>query len=104
MSSIELYLAFSVGLYIVGIYYMIVKRSLIKLLFAIEIMMNAVNLTFISLSSEAQAGMVHPLSHTIVVLSIGIEACLLAVGLAIVYKVFKKYGTLDIRKLSRLKG
>ena len=104
MTPLSLYLAFSVGLYIVGLYYMVVKRNLIKLLFAIEVMMNAVNLTFISLSSEAQAGMVRPLSHSLVLLSIGIEACLLAVGLAIVYKASKKFGTLDIRKLSRLKG
>ena len=103
MSPMALYLAFSVGLYIIGLYYMIVKRNMIKLLFAIEVMMNAVNLTFISVSS-ARADMIHPLSHSLVLLSIGIEACLFAVGLAIVYKAYKKFGTLDIRKLSRLKG
>ena len=104
MSPMALYLVFSVGLYIIGLYYMVVKRNMIKLLFAIEVMMNAVNLTFISMSSEAQASMINPLSHSLVILSIAIEACLLAVGLAIVYRTFKKFGTLDIRKLSRLKG
>jgi NADH:ubiquinone oxidoreductase subunit K len=104
MSPMALYLAFSVGLYIIGLYYMIVKRNMIKLLFAIEVMMNAVNLTFISVSSSAGVDMIHPLSNSLVLLSIGIEACLLAVGLAIIYKAFKKFGTLDIRKLSRLKG
>ena len=103
MSSMALYLAFSVSLYIVGLYYIVAKRNMIKLLFAIEVMMNAVNLTFISASS-AGADMIHPLSHSLVLLSIGIEACLFAVGLAIVYRAFKKFGTLDIRKLSRLKG
>jgi NADH:ubiquinone oxidoreductase subunit K len=104
MSWMGLYLGFSVGLYLVGLYYMVVKRNMFKLLFALEVMMNAVNLTFISVSSGAQAGTVPPMSHALVLLSIAIEACLLAVGLAVVYRTYKKFGTLDIRKLSRLRG
>jgi NADH:ubiquinone oxidoreductase subunit K len=76
---------------------------MIKLLMGLEIMLNAVNLNFIAFSSLAIEGSVHPLAHVFTIFSIGIGGCVIALGLVITLYAYKHYGTLDVRKLRRLK-
>ncbi|RLI05266.1 NADH-quinone oxidoreductase subunit K, partial [Candidatus Bathyarchaeota archaeon] len=44
------YVACSVILFFIGVYCLIMKRNMIRLLMGLEIMMNAVNLNFIAFS------------------------------------------------------
>jgi NADH:ubiquinone oxidoreductase subunit K len=97
------YLACSLVLYIIGLYCLVVKRNMIRLLIALEIMLNAVNLNFIAFSSYGVFGSVHPLGHAFTVISIGIGGCIIALGLAITLHAYRHYGTLDVRELRRLK-
>jgi NADH:ubiquinone oxidoreductase subunit K len=103
MNEGELGLLFALGMYAVSLYYMIVKRNLVRLLFALEVMMNAANLIIVSSSIDPQTGTIGPLAHSIALVTIAVEACLLAVGLSIVYRSFLRLGTLDVRKMSRLR-
>ncbi len=97
-------MACSVILFFIGLYCLIVKRNMVRLLMALEIMMNAVNLNFIALSSYSVEGAVHPLAHVFTILSIGIGGCIIALGLVITLYAYRHYGTLDVRELRRLKG
>jgi len=97
------YLACSLVLYIIGLYCLVVKRNMIRLLIALEIMLNAVNLNFITFSSYGVFGATHPLGHAFTVISIGIGGCIIALGLAITLHAYRHYGTLDVRELRRLK-
>jgi len=104
MISLSYYLAFTVILYIIGIYCLATKRNMIRLILGIEILINAANLNFIVLAANWKAGFVDPLAHSIVILSIALAGCVSAVALVIVVYAYQHYGTLDSRKLRRLRG
>jgi len=76
---------------------------MIRLLIALEIMMNAANLNFIALSFHAGENAIHPLAHAFTIMSIGIGGCVIALGLVITLYAYRHYGTLDVRMLRRLK-
>jgi len=96
-------LSCSVILFFIGLYCLVVKRNMIRLLIGLEIMMNAVNLNFIALSSLFVEGAVHPMAHVFTILSIGIGGCIIAIGLVITIYAYRHYATLDVRELGRLK-
>ena len=69
----------------------------------LEIMINAVNLNFISISGSFIDSAIHPLGHIFTIISIGIGGCIIALGLVIVIYAYRHYETLDVRELRRLK-
>ncbi|MEN2974621.1 MAG: NADH-quinone oxidoreductase subunit K [Candidatus Caldarchaeales archaeon] len=104
MLPLSWYLATAVILYIIGLYTLITKKNLIRLILGIEIMVNAAHINFIAISSSWRQGFVDPLAHGIVIISIGVAACVSAVLLLITYQAYKHYGTLDVRIMRKLKG
>lgn len=103
MIPLNYYLATAIVLYAVGMYCLAVKRNMIKLIIAVEILTSAANLNMISISSYAKPGAVDPLGHAFVIMSIVIGACVVAVALTIAVYAYKHYGTLDVRELRRLR-
>ena len=103
MLRLEYYFAFAFILYIIGLYCLATKRNMIRLVLGIEILINAANLNFIALSAYRTPGFVDPLAHSIVMISIAIAGCVSAVALALIVYAYKHYGTLDVRKLRRLR-
>ncbi len=103
MTSLNYYLACSLALYLIGIYCLVVKRNMIRLLIALEILMNAANLSLVAFSSYGVPGFVHPLAHALSILSIGVGGCVIALGLALTLNAYRHYKTLDVRKLRRLR-
>ena len=88
--------------FLIGLSCLTVKRDMVRLLIGVEILFNAANLCFIALSSNV-TGFVDPFPQTIVMMAIVLDGSVIAVGLAIVINAYKHYGTLDIRRLMRLK-
>jgi NADH:ubiquinone oxidoreductase subunit K len=103
MIQLSYYIAGAVALYIVGMYCLAVKRNMIRLVIGIEILINAAHLNFIAFSAYGTAVNMRPLGHSIVTMSIVFAGCVTAVALTIVTYAYKHYGTLDVRKLRRLK-
>lgn len=93
----------SSGLYVLGIYCLIVKRNMIRLLLALEILLNAVNLNFIVFARYGSPGFIDPLGQGFTVLSIGFGGCIIAVGLGMTLYAYRHYQTLDVRVLRRLR-
>lgn len=103
-------------LFSIGLYCVVRKRNIIKIIIGVGIMEYAVNLFFIlagyrkegraPIFSESQVikNMVDPLPQTLVLMAIviGLAVMLLLVSLAI--KIYEKYGTFDITKIDKLKG
>jgi NADH-quinone oxidoreductase subunit K len=102
MDAITLYMASAVLLFTVGLYCLMFKRDMVRLLIGIEILFNAANLLFILFSRQV-TGYVDPFAHSIVMMAIVLDGTVIAVGLAMVLNVYKHYKTIDIRKLRRLK-
>lgn len=98
------YFAASIMLYLVGIYALITKRNLIRLILGIEIMVNGAHINFIAVSSYWRTGYIDLTANSIVMISIGLAASVSAVLLAIAYQAYKHYGTLDIHVMRKLRG
>lgn len=104
------------ALLLVGLYGVLTKRDLIKIILSIGILGYAVNLLLIlfayrnnsiypilSKGKEVRQ-MVDPLPQALVLTSIVIELGTTAMLVALAIKLFEKYGTFDITEIRRLKG
>ena len=89
-------------MFVIGLGCLMVKRDMVRILIGVEILFNAANLCFVSLSTQT-AGYIDPFPHSVVMMAIVLDGTVIAVGLAMVLNVYKHYKTLDIRKLRRLK-
>lgn len=89
-------------LIVIGLGCLMVKRDMVRLLIAVEILFNAANLNFVAFSVQ-RSGFVDPFAHSVVMMTIVLDGTVIAVGLAMALIVYKHYKTLDIRELRRLR-
>lgn len=94
------YLYLSALLFIIGMLGVLLRRNVIVILMSIELMLNAVNITFAAFSrySENVNGQV------MVFFVMTIAAAEAAVGLALAVTIFKKFREVNIRFFEHLKG
>ena len=90
----------SVALLGIGIYGLAVKRNAIRMLFAVEIIVNAANLNLVAFARF----MPHSGGQTLALLSIAIAAAEVAVGLALIIVAYRMYKNIDIADFRSLKG
>jgi NADH-quinone oxidoreductase subunit K len=93
------YLILSVILFVIGAAGFLVRRNIITVFMCIELMLNAVNLSFIAFSHKLKMVDGHIYSFFVMV----VAAAEAAVGLAIILTVFKNRQTLEIDEVSSLK-
>ena len=99
MVPIAWYLILAIILFCVGIAAFLIKRNVITIFMSIELMLNAVNLTFV-----AFAHMWHQVSGQIFVFFVMVVAAAeAAVGLAIIIALFRVRKTLNIDQINLLK-
>ncbi|WXG45972.1 MAG: NADH-quinone oxidoreductase subunit K [Candidatus Atabeyarchaeum deiterrae] len=101
--GLELYLGVAAFLYALGIYCLATKRNLIKVTIGIEILLSAGNLNLMAFSAFRVLSFVDPLPQALAILSIVIGGLVAAIALSIVINVYRHYGTLDTRKIKKLK-
>jgi len=93
------YLILSAILFSLGIAGFLYRRNIITVFMSIELMLNAVNLTFITFSYKWKAVDGHIFSFFVMV----VAAAEAAVGLAIILTVFKNRKSLEIDEISLMK-
>jgi len=93
------YLTLSAVLFALGVAGFLYRRSIITVFMSIELMLNAVNLSFISFSYQLQGIDGHIYSFFVMV----VAAAEAAVGLAIILTVFKNRRTLQIDEIDSMK-
>jgi len=103
-------------LFCVGLYGVLRKRNLVKIIVGLGIMEYAMNLFFVLLGyrfdgrapivARAQniLNMVDPLPQALVLTSIVIGLAVTALIISIAIRIYEKYGTFDITKIKKLKG
>ena len=103
-------------LFCCGLYCILRKRNIIKIILGIIIAEYAVNLFFILvayrmegrspilLSGVEIVNMVDPLPHALVLTSIVIGLATTAMLIVLAMRIYEKYGTFDITKIKELKG
>ncbi len=101
LSSVPLnwYLILSAILFTLGIAGFIFRRNVITVFMSIELMLNAVNLSFVAFSYQLKQVDGHIFSFFVMV----VAAAEAAVGLAIILTVFKNKNTLKIDDISSMK-
>jgi NADH-quinone oxidoreductase subunit K len=93
------YLLLSAILFALGGAGFVYRKSVITVFMSIELMLNAVNLTFVSFSYRLQRIDGHIYSFFVMV----VAAAEAAVGLAIILTIFKNRGTLQIDEVDSMK-
>ena len=104
------------GLIIIGLYILMVKRNLIKMIIGINLINTGINLFliaigFIKLGTApifSKAGlnpkiMVDPVPQALVLTAIVISVATLAMALALAIRLYEHYGTLDMGKIKEQK-
>jgi NADH-quinone oxidoreductase subunit K len=100
MIELSHYLILSAILFSIGVVGVLRRRNLLMLFFATEIMLNSANVAFAAISSYY-----NDLSGQIFAFFIvAIAASEVAVGLGLLILLYKRYGTLDLEKITMLKG
>lgn len=92
-------LVVSAILFVIGVIGVLTRRNAIILFMCTELMLNAVNLSFVALSK------LHGVTgHVFVIMVMTVAAAEAAVGLAIVIAVYRHYGTVDMSAIRTLRG
>ncbi|MBX9601567.1 MAG: NADH-quinone oxidoreductase subunit NuoK [Bryobacteraceae bacterium] len=94
------YLILSATLFLIGVAGFIYRRNIITIFMCIELMLNAVNLSFVALSYQWKQVDGHIFSFFVMV----VAAAEAAVGLAIILTVFKNRQTLEVDEISSLRN
>jgi NADH:ubiquinone oxidoreductase subunit K len=96
------YFAVSAILFAIGVYGLIAKRNAIRLIFAVEIIINAALLNFVAFSRYQPGPNIT--GQTVALFGIALAAAEAAVGLAIIMLAFRVHRDIDVLELRRLKG
>ncbi len=86
-------------LFAIGVAGFLYRKSVITVFLSLELMLNAVNLTFVAFSYQLQQISGHIYAFFVMV----VAAAEAAVGLAIILTIFKNRGTLQIDEIDTMK-
>ncbi|HWX54121.1 MAG TPA: NADH-quinone oxidoreductase subunit NuoK [Verrucomicrobiae bacterium] len=108
MVPLSWYLILSAILFCLGAFAFLLKRNIITIFMAIELMLNGVNLSFVAFANywnqHSPAGELPALSgHVFVFFVMVVAAAEAAVGLAIIIAVFRARETLNVDRVNLLK-
>jgi multicomponent Na+:H+ antiporter subunit C len=104
------------ALFCVGLYGVLRKRNLVKIIIGLGIIEYSMNLFFVLLGYRMHGrapidaqdqkilNMVDPLPQALVLTSIVIGLGITALVISIAVRIYEKYGTFDITKIKKLRG
>jgi NADH-quinone oxidoreductase subunit K len=87
-------------LFVLGLGGLVLRRNIIFMLMAIEVMMNAAGLAFVTAGSRWQQAD----GQIMFILVLTLAAAEASVGLALVIQLYKRFKTLDIDAASTMRG
>lgn len=94
------YLILSAMLFVVGMACVLLRKNVVVMMMGIEIMLNAVNLSFVAFSKYS--GKIE--GQIMVFFVLTIAAAEAAVGLALLVTIYKRFKEVNIRFFEHLKG
>jgi len=92
-------LLLSAVLFTIGVVGVLVRRNAIVLFMCVELMLNAVNLTFVAFSQVLGLG-----GQVMVFFVMTVAAAEAAVGLAIILAIFRHSRSVDLKNINLLQG
>ena len=100
MIPLGYFIGLSVLLFALGVIAFFIKRDLMTMFMAVEVMLNAANLAFVALAKA----MGSPAGQVIVFFVITVAAAEAAVGLAIILLVFRQKKSIKAEDMRLMKG
>ncbi|MBS1814585.1 MAG: NADH-quinone oxidoreductase subunit NuoK [Acidobacteria bacterium] len=100
MVPIAYYLILAAVLFSIGIGSFLIKRNIITIFMSIELMLNAVNLTFVAFAHQWK--LIH--GQIFVFFVMVVAAAEAAVGLAIIIAIFRTRQTLNVDNINLMKN
>ena len=108
--SLEAMLIIGAVLFTIGLYGALARRNVLAVLMSIELMFNAVNLTLVAMAKYiAPAGLEENLSAVLTgqvfaVFIITVAAAEIALGLGIVFAMYRNTGSVDLTQVAELRN
>ena len=96
---VDFFLVIAALLFTIGSVGVLIRRNAIVMLMCVELMLNAVNLTFVAFAQEGQ----RMTGHVFVFFVMTVAAAEAAVGLAIVIALFRNRRTTDVDDASLMR-
>lgn len=101
MNTMNFVVAGVIGLFGIGLYGLLATRNLIKMVAVLQVLVKAAVLALVAagkMSGKIELG--QSLAATVIVA----DTMLAVIGLALAVQVQRRWGTVDLRALGRLKG
>jgi NADH-quinone oxidoreductase subunit K len=99
MVTIHHYMVLSAVLFFIGVFGVLFRRNLIVIFMSIELMLNAVNLSFVTFARYTQSMDGHVVAFFVMALA----AAEAAIGLAILVMIFRNRATVQADDLSLMR-
>lgn len=98
------YLVLSAFLFMMGAIGVVIKRNPIVMFMCIELMLNAVNLSFLAFARYHTDLFAQVAGHVFVLFVFGVAAAEVAVGLGIITVMFRLRESIDVDEVTLLRG
>ena len=92
----------SAALFCLGLYGVLARRSAVMVLMAIELMLNAVNVNLVAIGAFRDVSIVT--SQVIVIFVITVAAAEVGLALAIIMRLYRRRGSVNVDEINLLKG
>ena len=92
-------LGVSAILFTIGVLGVLLRRNVIIIFMCVELMLNAVNLTFVALAQQ-----LGPDGQVIVFFVMAVAAAEAAMGLAVIIAIYRHTETLNLQRINLLRG
>ncbi len=102
MHDLSVYLIVGLAMFAIGMYGLLERRSLIAVLISIELMLNAVNINFAAFGYFVAAD--PTTGQVFVIVIIALAAAATAIALGILMAVYRRFRSINIERVSQLKG
>ncbi len=101
-----------IALFLLGIWGILIKRNLIKKVIALSLINNSIIIMFVYLGSlsgkdapilvSGIVDIVDPIPQALMLTAIVVGICLTSLALALVYKIYQQYHTLNMTNIERI--
>jgi NADH:ubiquinone oxidoreductase subunit K len=100
--SLNAVLAVATGLFGIGLYGLLQRRSLVAMLISLELMLAAISINIIAFTRHATES--SSMGQVVVLILMGVAAAEAAVALSLFVAIHRAAHDIDVEKLSELRG
>lgn len=95
------FLLVSSVMFFIGIFGFIVRKNLINILMSVELILNAVNLSFVAFNRYLYPD--HLQGHFFSIIIVAIAAAEASVAIALVINIYRKFASIDVDNVDEMK-